>query len=353
MPKKPASKTAVARVSAVPPAAAGTPSGTPSGAVRTRFRTAALIGKYGGACIAEPIIALAAFLRRRGLAVLFDHDTGATLKAADSEIADIARIAREADFAIVVGGDGTMLGIARQVAREGLPVVGVNHGRLGFMTDIPLASTFEAIGAILDGNFESESRLMLEARVQRRTSARAKPQTLFEAVALNDVVIARGSISGMVEVSVSVDGVHAYTQRADGLIVATPTGSTAYSLSAHGPILHPQLAGLVLVPIAPQALSNRPIVLPDHVEITVTLDRATQLDHGTMAGNPASASFDMQTFTELREGDEIVIRRSPHRVTFLHPPGYNYFGVLREKLHWTRMPTGGAARKNARRKSTP
>ncbi|WP_085316416.1 NAD kinase [Derxia lacustris] len=344
MPKKPAPKTAPAADSA--PSATRPPAGASSG-----FRTAALIGKYGGACIAEPIVALAAFLRRRGLNVLFDPDTGATLKAPAHEIADIAQLARQIDLAIVIGGDGTMLGIARQVAREGVPVVGVNHGRLGFMTDIPLATTFDAIGAILDGNFKSENRLMLEARVQRRSSARAKPQVLFEAVALNDVVIARGAISGMVEVSVSVDGVHAYTQRADGLIVATPTGSTAYSLSAHGPILHPELAGLVLVPIAPQALSNRPIVLPEHVEIAVTLDRATPLAHDTLLVNPASASFDMQTFTELREGDEIVIRRSPHRVTFLHPPGYNYFGVLREKLHWTRMPTGGAARKSPRRKA--
>ncbi|WP_084545274.1 NAD kinase [Derxia gummosa] len=346
MPKKPANKPVPAADSAQPATGAAPQ-------VRGGFRTAAVIGKYGGACIAEPILALAAYLRQRGLAVLFDPDTGATLKAPASEIADVARMSGEADLAIVVGGDGTMLGIARQVARGGVPVVGVNHGRLGFMTDIPLADTITAIGAILDGNFKSENRLLLEARVQRRKSARARPETLFEAIALNDVVIARGGISGMVEVSVTVDGTHAYTQRADGLIVATPTGSTAYSLSAHGPILHPELHGLVMVPIAPQALSNRPIVLPSHVEIVVTLDRATQLDHDIEMPNvnPASASFDMQTFTELREGDEIVIRRSPHGVTFLHPPGYNYFGVLREKLHWTRMPTGGAARKSPRRKT--
>ncbi|HEU4621086.1 MAG TPA: hypothetical protein VFS42_02585, partial [Burkholderiaceae bacterium] len=132
------------------------------------------------------------------------------------------------------------------------------------------------------------------------------------------------------------DGLYTYTQRADGLIIATPTGSTAYALSAHGPILHPAVAGIVLVPVAPQALSNRPIVLPDDAEVVITLNRLA-----SGAPNPASASFDMQTLTTLREGDQIAVRVGSHAITFLHPVDYNYFGVLRQKLNWSLMPVGG------------
>jgi NAD+ kinase len=296
------------------------------------FKTAALIGKYGAQQIAEPMFALADMLARRGMTVLFEADTAATIGASSYQALPADALGPRADIAIVVGGDGTMLGIARQLASFNVPMVGINQGRLGFMTDIPLAMQVEALGAILDGVYLREERTLLEAHVERPTSD-GRVERIFEATALNDVVVARGSVSGMIEVTVEVDGQYTYTQRADGLIIATPTGSTAYALSSNGPILHPALAGLVLVPISPQALSNRPIVIPDDVEIVVTLNRLA-----VGAVHAASASFDMQTLTELREGDRIVVRRSRHRIAFLHPEGYSYFGVLRQKLNWSLMP---------------
>lgn len=300
------------------------------------FRTAAIIGKYRAQGIADPLFALAEFLSRRGMGVLFETETAETIGASGYQARTPEQIGTEADVAIVVGGDGTMLGIARQLAASNVPLIGINQGRLGFMTDIPLANQFDALSSMLDGQFVEERRSLLHAQVLRPdANRRAKPKTMFEAIALNDVVVARGAVSGMIELTVEVDGHYTYTQRADGLIVATPTGSTAYALSAHGPILHPCVAGIVLVPIAPQALSNRPIVLPDTAQVVITLNR---LANG--APNPASASFDMQTLTTLREGDQIIVQRSQHEITLLHPIGYNYFGVLRQKLNWSLMPVG-------------
>ncbi len=299
------------------------------------FRRVALIGKFRGQGLAQPLRELAQFLAEQGRTVLLESSTARLMRMRDTPSYRMEDIGRQADVAIVMGGDGTMLGVARQLAPYGVPLIGVNQGRLGFMTDIALAQQLAILAPMIEGEYVSEQRSLLEARVER--PRKKGVSTLFEAIALNDVVVARGAVSGMIEVSVHINGLYAYTQRADGLIIATPTGSTAYALSAHGPILHPGLNGLVLVPIAPQSLSNRPIVVPDNSEIIVTLDQLMN-----SAPNPASASFDMQSLAKLKEGDRIVVRRSPHQISFLHPAGYNYFGVLRQKLHWTLMPVGAA-----------
>jgi NAD+ kinase len=217
-----------------------------------------------------------------------------------------------------------MLGIARELAPWGVPVIGINHGRLGFMTDIPLDRWTDALAAILDGHYEAEERTLLDACVLRDPDSSIP----FAARALNDVVIGRGLVGRMIELNVEVDGKFMYTQRADGLIIATPTGSTAYALSANGPILHPQLNGIVLVPVAPQALSNRPIVLPDTCRVTVRIGDETD----------ARVNCDMQTFSDLHPGDRIVIERSAYRIRFLHPSGYSYFATLRGKLAWQALP---------------
>ena len=287
------------------------------------FQRVALFGKFRDPSSAPALEELAQFLRTLGIEVLLNDEP--------------EHIDQRADLAIVMGGDGTMLGVARQLAADNIPLIGINQGRLGFMTDIPLAQRFETLEPMMRGEYVSEQRSLLQAHVER-PSAHGGTDILFEAIALNDVVVARGAVSGMVEVSVSINGQYTYTQRADGLIIATPTGSTAYALSAHGPVLHPGLGGFVLVPIAPQSLSNRPIVVPDDVEIVVTLDQLAN-----SAPYPATASFDMQTLATLQEGDRVVVKRSPHRITFLHPRGYNYFGVLRQKLNWTLMPVSCSA----------
>ncbi len=210
----------------------------------------------------------------------------------------LAAIGKHADVAVVLGGDGTMLGIARELAPHQVPLIGINHGRLGFMTDIALDQMPEVLTAMLAGDYEIDRRILLDAEVLRKGSP------AFHARALNDVVVSRGVNGGMVEFTVRVDGVTMYNQRADGLILATPTGSTAYALSANGPILHPALAGLVLVPVAPQTLSNRPIALPDTcvVEIEITDVR------------DAASHFDMQTFSQLSPGRRGACSQEPrHR----------------------------------------
>ena len=227
-------------------------------------------------------------------------------------------ISHHCDVAVVVGGDGTMLSAARQLAAAQLPLIGINQGRLGFITDIALQTYRETLVPMLQGAYEEDHRSLMHAKVMRGSDC------VFEALAMNDVVVNRGATAGMVQLRVEVDGHFVANQRADGLIIASPTGSTAYSLSAGGPMLHPSIPGWVLVPIAPHTLSNRPIVLSDATEVAVEV----------VSGRDASANFDMQSLASLLHGDRILVNRSEHRVKFLHPRGWNYFATLRKKLRW-------------------
>lgn len=283
----------------------------------------ALVVRQNTAGIEEPVERVLAFLQEAGYRVVFEADTAAYLAMPAIEAMDVNAIGEQADLVIVMGGDGTMLGIARQLAKYDVALIGINLGRLGFITDIPVERMLPALGEILQGKATAEKRSLLEGRVMR------DGQMMFCGVAVNDVVVARGSGAGMAELRVTVDGQFMYNQRSDGLIVSTPTGSTAYALSAGGPLLHPSLQGIVLVPIAPHALSNRPIAVPDTSEIVVTI----------VSGRDISVNFDMQTFASLQHGDEIVISRSPNTITFLHPEGWSYYNTLREKLHWHEYPS--------------
>jgi NAD+ kinase len=229
----------------------------------------------------------------------------------------VEAIGRECDLAVVVGGDGTMLGIARQLAPYGVPMVGVNQGRLGFVTDISTSSMHEVLAAMVAGQYEEDQRSMLDGAVER------DGRPIFTALAMNDVVVRSGA-AGMIELRVEVDGQFVANYRADGLILATPTGSTAYALSAGGPLLHPGVPGWVLVPIASHMLSNRSILLPDTGEVRIVI----------LSGRDPSANFDMQSIASLMPGDSIRVRRSAHRVRFLHPRGWSYYATLRHKLHW-------------------
>lgn len=232
---------------------------------------------------------------------------------------DIATLkAGQVDLAVVVGGDGTMLAAARQLATLDVPVIGINQGRLGFITDIALDNFEHTLAPMLKGSFVTEQRHLLHGEVLRAG------KSIFSAIAMNDVVVNRGATAGMVELSIQVDGKFVAKQRADGLIVATPTGSTAYALSAGGSLLHPGVMGWILVPIAPHNLSNRPIVLADSCEIEIEL----------LSDRDASVNFDMQSLTSLQVGDRIVVKRALHAAQFLHPLGWNYFDSLRHKLHW-------------------
>jgi len=287
------------------------------------FETIAIVGRHPAAGAAESLSELAGFLHGTGHKVVIESQTAQSLGLSGFTSMTPAEIGEHADAAIVVGGDGTMLGIARQLAPYNVPLIGINQGRLGFMTDIPRERMLPLLADMLGGKRETEQRSLLEGTVVRAG------KTIFDALAFNDVVVSRGAGSGMVELRVEVDGHFMYNQRSDGLIVSTPTGSTAYALSAGGPLLHPSLRGLVLVPIAPHALSNRPIVVPDASQIVIEV----------ISGRDSSVNFDMQSLARLELNDRIFVRRSAHAITFLHPEGWSYYDTLREKLHWNEYPS--------------
>ncbi len=290
---------------------------------RTKVRTIALVGKYTAAGIKEDLLGLAHFLVESGHKVVVEQETAAKLAMTEYPVMDPVQIGQHANLAIVLGGDGTMLGIARQIAPYRVPLIGINQGRLGFITDIPSEHMFSVLSEILDGHHQSEQRTLLEGIVVRQG------EQISHGLAFNDIVVARGSGSGMVELKVTVDDHFMYNQRSDGLIISTPTGSTAYALSAGGPLLHPNLGGIVFVPIAPHALSNRPIVVPDTSKIVIEIS----------AVRDASVNFDMQSFAHLVAGDQIHIQRSSHHISFYHPRNWNYYHTLREKMHWNEYPT--------------
>ncbi|MBC2769791.1 NAD kinase [Pusillimonas minor] len=291
------------------------------------FNTVALVGRYQDSGLDAPLRELAATLEKAGCRVLVETDTAINTGVTEYTVASYAEIGGQADLAVIMGGDGTMLGAARMLARAHVPLIGINHGRLGFITDIPLQSAAAALTRVIEGNFNIEERILLEGRVMRGD------QVMFSGVALNDVVINRAGRGGMIELGVELDGNLMYNQRADGLIISTPTGSTAYALSANGPILHPQLRTMLLVPVAPQTLSNRPIVIPDSGVLSITITSLSRVESG------ASVHFDMQTWSECQAGDRIEVRRAQDTIRFVHPSGYSFFSTLRRKLLWNQMPT--------------
>jgi NAD+ kinase len=286
--------------------------------MRSHFHHVALIGKYQAPGSRSALESIAVFLSDQGCEVVLEHDTAANTGMAKYPVLDLQAIGERCDLVLVVGGDGTMLGMGRRLASYGVPLIGINQGRLGFITDIPLEDFELTLSPMLRGEYEEDHRSVMHAQVIRDGVC------VFDALAMNDVVVNRGATAGMVELRVEVDGRFVANQRADGLIIASPTGSTAYALSAGGPMLHPTIPGWLLVPIAPHTLSNRPIVLSDASEIAIEV----------VAGRDASANFDMQSLASLLHGDRIIVKRSEHHVRFLHPKGWSYFDTLRKKLHW-------------------
>jgi NAD+ kinase len=282
------------------------------------FKHIALVGKTHAQQSRQVLLDIAQFISGVGCEVSFEAQTASHNGIHGYDALGAAAIGKQCDLCVVVGGDGTMLGIGRELARYHLPVVGINQGRLGFITDIPQDKYREALGPILSGNYEEEHRAMLEGEVWR------DDERIFEALSMNDVVVSRGATASMVELRVTIGDEFVANMRADGLIIASPTGSTAYALSAGGPIMHPRIAGWVLVPIASHTLSNRPIVLPDNEEVRIAI----------VAGRDASANFDMHSLASLLHGDQVRVRRSAHKVRFLHPKGWSYYATLRRKLRW-------------------
>ena len=284
------------------------------------FKTIALIGKYKTPGIAEPLLRLASFLAEKGVTVVVDNLTAEHLKSNPYRVLALEKMGGVVDLAIVLGGDGTMLNIARTLVSFKIPLVGVNQGRLGFLTDLSLDSMQQSIESMLKGEFVTEKRMLLGTRVMR------KGQRVFNSLALNEVVVHRSNVSSMIEFEVRIDGEYLYTQRADGLIVATPTGSTAYALSAGGAIVHPSLDVISLVPVCPHTLSNRPIIVSGNSVIEILMHRTEDV----------RVRFDSHTYFDLHLHDTLMVTRYPEPVCLLHPVGHSYYHTLREKLLWNK-----------------
>lgn len=274
--------------------------------------------------LAGPLTALISVIRNAGAEVFLDERSAQTLgDRAGSRGYTRAELGELCDLAVVLGGDGTMLGVARSLAPFGTPIVGVNAGRLGFITDIVLEDMERLLPALLQGQCTRDVRRMLSAELVRNG------ESIFSGLAVNDIGVSHGRAGGMVEFIVYVNGIQMASQSADGIICSTPTGSTAYSLAAGGPLLAPMLDGVTLVPVAPHTLSNRPIVLPGESSIDIEITESRD----------AVAYFDMQEFADVQPGDVLKIRPSQRTFTMLHPIGYDYFNLLRRKLKWNFMPT--------------
>ena len=281
------------------------------------FKCVGLIGKAAGDGVAETLQTLAGYLQQIGTDIRLDEGIADLLGDSGHPVLTRSGLAQDCDLAIIVGGDGTLLNAARSLAEADTAVLGVNLGRLGFLVDVSPDEMTHQLDQIMAGNFSQEDRSLLHATVSR------DGQVLTENTALNDVIVHKRDIARMIELDTWIDGHFLNTNRSDGLIVATPTGSTAYALSGGGPIVHPRLAAITLVPICPHTLSNRPVVIDDASIIEIVLHEGTL---------EATVSCDGQVSQPLQAGDHVTVRKHSHALRLLHPTDHEYFTVLRLSL---------------------
>ena len=283
------------------------------------FKTVAILGRHEDPRVAEPMAVLASYLTKAGGEVIAVPEVPIKLpvrRVPEEEIAGLA------DLIVAVGGDGTMLYAAGLAREHDVPLLGVNRGRLGFLADVTPDEMLQSLDSILAGEYSQESRLLLDARLVKADGS------VVTATALNDIVLQRHGTGRMVDFETSIAKQHVNTHSGDGLIVATPTGSTAYALSCGGPIIEPQLDAVVVVPICPHTLSDRPIVVPANLEIEVNvLERVD---------TQAEVTADGHLFSAMTAKDRLFIRAADKRITLIHPPGYDFYEILRSKLHWGR-----------------
>jgi NAD+ kinase len=285
-------------------------------------RSVGIIYKHHYEPAKEQALKLEQWLGERKITV-FSEEMGARA-AMNACFEEPSFVPREVQFVIVLGGDGTLLGAARRVARYGVPILGVNLGGLGFLTEIPLRNLYPAVELMLAGRLELETRLMLEAVVVRQGTETCR------FLVLNDVVINKGALARIIDLDVFINDQFLTTFRADGLIVSTPTGSTAYNLSAGGPILYPTMSSFILTPICPFTLTNRPILLPDSHVVSITLSRRGE--------ERVSLTFDGQVGFDLFQGDKVLIQKAKEKLKLIKSPDQSYFEILREKLMWGGVP---------------
>ena len=284
------------------------------------FKQIGLVGRPGHAGVVDTLERLIEFLQSRNMDIILEHSTAELVPKHCLPVCKRHELGAESDLVIVVGGDGSMLNAARVLVDHDVPVLGINRGRLGFLTDIRPDEIEATLGVVLDGSYHEESRFMLEFAVKR------DGDLLPGGTALNDVVLHPGTAAQMIEFELFIAGQFVNSQQSDGLIVATPTGSTAYSLSAGGPIMHPSLNALVLVPMYPHTLSSRPLVVDADNEIRIAVVNQRAIS--------PLVSCDGAVRFHTEPGDEIIIRKKARPLRLIHPLDYNYFEACRSKLGW-------------------
>ncbi|MEM6582487.1 MAG: NAD(+) kinase, partial [Pseudomonadota bacterium] len=288
--------------------------------MQAMFKTIGLVGRSKQSGLREVVLEILALLEQRGLNIVLEDRLGELVQETHQPLASCDEIGQSVDLVIVVGGDGSLLSAARTLAKYDTPVIGVNRGRLGFLTDIMPDEIDSQIPAVLDGQFDSENRFLLDAEVRR------DGEVVGRADALNDVVVNSGTSAQMIEFELYINDGFVYRQRADGLIVSTPTGSTAYSLSGGGPIMHPALDAMVLVPMFPHALSSRPIVVEGASQIRIDILERNRIH--------PPVTCDGQVNITASPGDSVHLNKKSHRLTLLHPKGHSFFASCRDKLRW-------------------
>ena len=285
-----------------------------------QFRNVGLVGRMGSRKVVETLKRLIKFLINQHCSVIMDEATADLIPGHHAQTASKKMLGEICDLIVVVGGDGSLLGTAREVAGSNVPVLGINRGRLGFLTDITPAELEVQVGEVLEGKYIEESRFLLDVYVKR------DGDPIGYGCALNDVVLHPGKSTRMIGFDLYIEGQFVHSQRADGLIVATPTGSTAYALSAGGPIMHPRLDAVVLVPMFPHTLSSRPIVVDGNSEIKIVIDERNTIY--------PQVSCDGQGHIAAAPGDVVNIGKKPQKLRLIHPMNHNFYQICRDKLGW-------------------
>lgn len=285
-----------------------------------QFRNVGIIGRLGSQQVIDTVFRLKQFLSEKNLHVMLEESIAEAISEHDMQVASYSLMGESCDLAIVVGGDGSVLGAARELAPYNIPLLGINRGNLGFLTDIKPDELETQITEVLEGRYIVEERFLLTAQSYRND------QSTGCADALNDVVLHAGQSARMIEFEIFLDGQFISSQRADGLIISTPTGSTAYALSAGGPIMHPKLDAIVVVPMYPHTLSSRPIVVDARSELKIVISPNIDIH--------PQVSCDAQNHLYCAPGDVITVSKNRHKVKLLHLLGYNYYEICRNKLGW-------------------
>ncbi len=281
-----------------------------------QFSTVGIIARTDTDQVVDSLRRVASFLASQEVDVVLDADSANKL-AGDCESCELSELGERCDLVIAVGGDGNILGAARALVPAGVPILGVNRGRLGFLADVSPSEIELRIGEVLSGNYVMEEHFLLEGEVSGQPG-------VFSA--LNEVLIHTGRMPRMIEFDLLINGEYVYNQHSDGLIISTPTGSTAYALSAGGPIMHPSLNAVVLVPMFPHTLTSRPVVIPGDFEMKVIM--------GSHIDVTARVSFDSHMECELEPGGELLVRKKQQPLKLIHPPGHSFYDVCRSKLDW-------------------